>query len=279
MMLIAKIALCSALWMTSLHAHVTATATSCSGVIAVPLDELYLRALDNLTKSSPYCMQRGLLTRKKDNTALILLSGLAQACTAAGQAAGGQTQGEKQQGVLNIASTIFATSAALVADKQNKRSPATTRLVTTLAQQLEQPPALDGIVLRMPISPTMTLFKALPDTENQELFVELMLNNPELAEAFLNDLFSTAWSFISLHSNVITNVIDANVRMVVNEWQSEIFSTDNLPLASSGCMQSAMIIAAPQPGKPLNATIVEKIVTLVSGRLKKVFNDVFEGMD
>jgi len=260
--------------------------TVSAGTQIVPLQEICMLVHKAIMENSPLYAEQETL-RGKNNTALILLSGLAQTCYAAGKAAGAQTQAEQKEGILNTVGSVFATAAALVADQQqrenNNQSP--TRLVkslaheaTLLACQLDNTPGT-----RLPDKEMFAMLRKFDSAAERESFVQLLLNNATMAQEFLQDLWASAYSYLNEHASAFNDAVDTIITNALTTWltQQEAATT----AAPQDPQRNTMMLFAPgncvmfRPSQDpaIHVQTIEHIVNLVKRQLFNTYSTFFIG--
>lgn len=137
-------------------------------------------------------------TRAGKQTVSVIFQGLSQSCAQLGQVVAAQTEQEKQQGALNIMSTVFGVVAALSAQPKNQNplpdhvTVKLADLTTLLVDELDKSPS------RAPLSDLLALIKKLPMQADRRAMVKIILSSVH-AEQFLRQLCTALQDYLVHH--------------------------------------------------------------------------------
>lgn len=209
---------------TSASTHRNAEQTA-DAIVIYDISDLTNQTLGKLARQAP-AFRNAPVDRKPDNTAALLLGGLAQACAHAGQVVGAQTIEQKQQGILNTISSILATTAAVVTEKQTANR---TRTAHVISPELRK--QLSDLIVKL--QPTGCLHARTADdvafepltqfTHEQERFaaLEVIAAHPVLSAILLTWVFCAGYEYISQHLEEFSGVINQEAAASVQAWNTE----------------------------------------------------------
>ncbi len=165
-----------------------------------------------------------LLTRKKNHSLSIVLLGLAQSCNQVSELLTAEDQTAKQQGLLNVISTVLATAAQLSVS-HNKLSNASTssnqtkqphhdetsadlaHLSSMLFEEIEQ----EELVALTQTSPLLTELMATGTHINREELTRTLMTSPTKAHQFIDELFALLNIYLTHKIPLLTERVKQNL--------------------------------------------------------------------
>lgn len=165
-----------------------------------------------------------LLTRKKNHSLAIVLLGLAQSCNQVSELLTAEDQAAKQQGLLNVISTVLATAAQL-SIPHNKTAPTSnagtqikqpihdqtsaelTHLCSLLLEEVDQ----EQLGALTQTSPLLAELMTADTPSNREELTRSFMASPVKANKFIDELFALLTVYLTQKIPLLTERIKQNV--------------------------------------------------------------------